>query len=40
MLALPLAPPAGALAHPFEDRAAMVSAGRQHALCVTDGGLV
>jgi len=32
--------PAGVLAHPFDDKVAMVSAGEEHTLCVTDGGVV
>jgi len=32
--------PAGVLAHPFDDKAAMVSAGEEHTLCVTSGGVV
>jgi len=32
--------PAGVLVHPFDDKAAMVSAGEEHTLCVTSGGVV
>jgi len=32
--------PAGVLTHPFDDKAAMVSAGEEHTLCVTSGGVV
>jgi len=32
--------PRGVLAHPFDDKAAMVSAGEEHTMCVTDGGVV
>ena len=32
--------PAGVLAHPFDDKAAMVSAGEEHTLCVTSSGVV
>ena len=32
--------PAGVLAHPFDDKTAMVSAGEEHTLCVTSGGVV
>jgi len=32
--------PAGVLAHPFDDQTAMVSAGEENTLCVTDGGIV
>jgi len=32
--------PAGVLAHPFDDKAAMVSAREEHTLCVTSGGVV
>jgi len=32
--------PASVLAHPFDDKVTMVSAGEEHTLCVTDGGVV
>ena len=32
--------PAGVLTHSFDDKAATVSAGEEHTLCVTDGGVV
>ena len=33
-------PPAAALAHPFESKAAMVACGDEHTMCVTDDGAV